>query len=67
MPRYRTISCDHCGYMQLKSDVDCDRCGRMTKRAKTKAWVTAIYFGAVSLIGLGFLTYVEHVVSAAAR
>lgn len=32
MARYRTISCEHCGYMLLKRDAVCERCGRMTQR-----------------------------------
>lgn len=36
MPRYRTISCDHCGYMQLKRDSECAKCGRMTRRERDR-------------------------------
>jgi hypothetical protein len=34
MPRYRTISCEHCGHMLLKRDTVCEMCGRMTRRGK---------------------------------
>lgn len=34
MPRYRTISCDHCGHMLLKRDEYCELCSHMTRRAK---------------------------------
>jgi uncharacterized paraquat-inducible protein A len=34
MPRYRTIACDHCGFLQLKRDKFCDRCGRLTARER---------------------------------
>lgn len=36
MPRYRTISCDYCGFMQLKRDRECERCGRMTRRERRR-------------------------------
>ena len=32
------ISCDRCGYMQLKRDAECDACGRMTKRER-RLWI----------------------------
>lgn len=32
MPRHRTISCAHCGFMQLKRDLVCDSCGHLTAR-----------------------------------
>lgn len=35
MPRYRTISCDHCGHMLLKRDDYCEQCNHMTRRART--------------------------------
>lgn len=59
MPRYRTISCDHCGYMQLKSDVDCDQCGRMTARAKRKMWAGLIGAGTTVLVALLFYARVK--------
>jgi len=34
MPRYRTISCEHCGHMLLKRDTVCEMCGLMTHRGK---------------------------------
>lgn len=44
MPRHRTISCAHCGFMQLKRDKVCQRCDRLTAReAKAQAfWVAKL-------------------------
>ena len=36
MPRYRTISCAHCGFMQLKRDYFCEGCNSLTLRAKVE-------------------------------
>ena len=38
MPRRRTIACDHCGYLQLKRDMECDQCGRITRREQA-LWI----------------------------
>lgn len=55
MPRSRTISCENCGYMQLKRDTECDRCGRMTKRAKTRMTLNAVYFAVmVVIVAVGY-------------
>jgi hypothetical protein len=61
MPRYRTISCAHCGFMQLKRDQTCDGCGRLTAREKRK-WVAGlIYVGASIAIGLVFYARIQSV------
>jgi hypothetical protein len=51
MPRYRTISCDHCGYMQLKHDTECDQCGRMTRRERNRWIAKALQIGVVLIVG----------------
>lgn len=54
MPRYRTISCHHCGYMQLKRDAECEKCGRMTPRERdrwTAKGIQLLVMGAVILYG----------------
>ena len=53
MPRYRTISCAHCGFMQLKSDKECERCGRLTAReAKAQAfWVAKLVVTIIAAAG----------------
>lgn len=55
MPRYRTISCDHCGFMQLKRDSECDACGRMTKRER-RVWVMRGIVTVVTLL-VGIVVY----------
>lgn len=52
MPRRRTISCNHCGYMQLKRDEYCDRCGRMTERAKRGVQFFVVRLLIVGAVGL---------------
>lgn len=42
MPRYRTISCEYCGYMLLKRDSVCEMCGRMTRRGKARLVAKAV-------------------------
>ena len=55
MPRRRTISCPHCGYLQLKRDTECDRCGRLTAREKNRLVATAIYVGVVlAIVAVGY-------------
>lgn len=50
MPRYRTISCDHCGHMLLKRDIECEACGRMTRRER-HLWVAkAVQLGVILLV-----------------
>lgn len=50
MPRYRTISCDHCGHMLLKRDTECEACGRMTRRER-HLWVAkAVQLGVILLV-----------------
>lgn len=53
MPRYRTISCAHCGFMQLKRDTVCERCGRLTARqARAQAfWIAKVILGIVAVAG----------------
>lgn len=50
MPIRRTISCDYCGYMQLKRNTECDGCGRMTRRERTKWRANAVYIGGILLV-----------------
>lgn len=52
MPRYRSIACVQCGYMQLKRDTDCDRCGQMTERAKKKLVVKLVYMAVVAVVAV---------------
>ncbi|QDW65817.1 hypothetical protein [Luteimonas granuli] len=50
MPRYRTISCDHCGHMSLKRDTECEVCGRMTRRER-RLWIEKVMqLGVILLI-----------------
>ena len=58
MPRYRTISCNHCGFMQLKKDTVCERCGKMTARAKSRLTMWVIQ---MALMALGVAWFVSHV------
>ena len=66
MPRYRTISCQHCGYLQLKRDATCDQCGAFTARERERLIAKGIFllivlvFAAIAwvrfkavLVGLG--------------
>lgn len=52
MPRYRTIACDHCGYLQLKRDTQCDGCGRLTRRERNRWIAKAAQVGVVLLVGV---------------
>jgi hypothetical protein len=54
MPRYRTIACDHCGYMQLKRDTECDQCGRMTRRERNRWIAKGVQLG-VMLLAFAFI------------
>lgn len=62
MPRYRTISCEHCGFMQLKRDQVCEQCGAMTARAKRSMKFDLLRFGLIALAMVGFYFYVQHVI-----
>jgi hypothetical protein len=56
MPRHRPISCEHCGFMQLKRDQVCENCGEMTARAK-RLWRFDLFryaFMALAFVGLYF-------------
>lgn len=57
MPRYRTISCEHCGYMLLKRDTVCEMCGRMTQRGKVRL-VAKIIPALIVLIAVAVMLYV---------
>lgn len=54
MPRYRTIACDHCGHLLLKSDIECEVCGSMTKRERNRWLAKAVQLG-IMLIGFAFI------------
>lgn len=66
MPRYRTISCSHCGFMQLKRDLICERCGEMTAREKRKWVARLIYAGVMIAIGLVLYARIQSVLVAGA-
>lgn len=57
MPRYRTISCEHCGHMLLKRDTVCEMCGRMTRRGKNRL-IAAIVPIVIVLAGFAFIYHV---------
>jgi uncharacterized paraquat-inducible protein A len=59
MPRYRTISCSHCGYLQLKRDTECERCGRMTARARNRMIAWLVRVGLVVVVGLVLMAKVK--------
>lgn len=61
MPRYRTISCEHCGFMQLKRDAYCDQCGRMTARERKKTLVNLVYFALLAVVLIFFYFYIQGV------
>lgn len=63
MPRYRTISCSHCGFMQLKRDKTCDRCGRLTARESRKLAMGFVYLGALLVIALVFYAKIQSVMA----
>ena len=65
MPRYRTISCQHCGFMQLKRDTTCDGCGRLTARAGRKLVAGFVYICALLVICALFYTKIQSVVAQA--
>jgi hypothetical protein len=52
MPRYRTIACEHCGYLQLKRDTECDTCGRMTRRERSRWIAKGIQLAIMVAVGL---------------
>lgn len=52
MPRYRTIACDHCGYLQLKRDTQCDACGRLTRQERNRWIAKAVQVGVILLVGV---------------
>lgn len=54
MPRYRTISCHHCGFMQLKRDIECEGCGRLTRRGRRQLVLWSLNLGVVLVVGLVF-------------
>ena len=66
MPRYRTISCNHCGFMQLKRDKTCDKCGRLTAREGRKLALSFAYVCAILVIGLVFYAKIHPVLAQAA-
>ena len=57
MPRYRTISCEHCGHMLLKRDTVCEMCGRMTQRGKARL-VAQIIPALIVLIAVAVMLHV---------
>lgn len=59
MPRYRTISCEHCGFMLLKRDTTCEMCGRMTQRGKTGMAAKAVQV-VIVLAGFVVILAVAH-------
>ncbi|MBD7987099.1 hypothetical protein H9645_03565 [Luteimonas sp. Sa2BVA3] len=62
MPRYRTISCDYCGFMQLKRDRECEGCGRLTRRER-RLWIAkSIQVGIVLVVGFVFYARVKGLV-----
>jgi hypothetical protein len=65
MPRYRTISCQHCGFMQLKRDKTCDGCGRLTAREGRKLAGGFVYLCALLVIGLVFYAKIHSVLTQA--
>lgn len=52
MPRHRTISCTHCGFMQLKRDYFCESCSSLTKRAKVDLIGKAIQITLILIAGV---------------
>lgn len=62
MPRYRTISCEYCGFMQLKRDRECERCGRLTRRERRRLVASAIYLGVLLVVIGGFYATVKGLV-----
>lgn len=56
MPRYRTIACEHCGFMQLKRDKVCQRCGKLTAReARAQAfWIAQLVVTTCAAVGFYF-------------
>jgi hypothetical protein len=61
MPRYRTISCAHCGFMQLKRDLACEQCGRVTARERKRLIAGAVYAAVMVVIVLTFMSRVKGV------
>ena len=61
MPRRRIISCDHCGFMQLKRDEYCEQCGSITAREKKKIMVSFVYYTVIAIVGVGFYLYLQDV------
>ena len=59
MPRYRTISCHHCGFMQLKRDTECERCGRLTKRGRRQLVLWSVNLAVVLTVGFVFYSQVK--------
>jgi hypothetical protein len=50
MPRYRTIACDHCGHLLLKTDTECEVCARMTRRERNLWIAKGIQIGIVLIV-----------------
>ena len=59
MARRRTISCKHCGFMQLKRDEYCEQCGSMTAREKRKMIFGTVYAAVVGAAAIGFYFYLQ--------
>jgi hypothetical protein len=58
----RTISCEHCGYMQLKRDEACDQCGQPTARVMRKEKIQLYEFGFRLLLVGGVLAFAWSVI-----
>ena len=52
MPRRRTIFCDHCGFLQLKRDIECEGCQRLTRRGRRQVVAWSLQLGAILVVGL---------------
>lgn len=59
MPRRRTIACQHCGYLQLKRDLQCDACGRMTRRERNLWIAKAVQIGVILMVGIFMYTKIK--------
>lgn len=60
MPRRRTISCVHCGFLQLKRDYFCEGCSSMTKQAKVALVGKVIQLSMILIIGAWMYTKIPH-------
>ena len=62
MPRYRTISCAHCGFMQLKRDYFCEGCNSLTRRAKVELIAKVAQLAVIALAAFWMYSKIQSLI-----